>query len=330
MTTTWSLNSTSTLNGAPPVRKNTPSAIFSKSVRAGDGGAGPGSTRATVTVAAPFGCTSADGEVQRRMSTLALHDTGRKPHTAVVLVVGEDDLNGHAAEDAVGRGRLDALHQVLIVDVGAERASASFERDHLDGASSRGAAGHRGRPARKGGLQEAVRRHPDWDDAGFGAAVTDERLHHIARNGAHATLTRRRIERARAAAAWRELDVASDGLLAHRRPGVVDRGDILRELEPRPRPAGRSRLAKQERRAGAGVLDRLQTRDAHRLRRRLDDRRDDGRGSCAQRASDSPLARNAAATSSSLLMSTSSWRWLVPGASRARTGTSRSAGRPDR
>ncbi len=58
MTTTWSLNSTSTLNGAPPVRKNTPSAIFSKSVRAGDGGAGPGSALATVTVAAPFGRTS--------------------------------------------------------------------------------------------------------------------------------------------------------------------------------------------------------------------------------------------------------------------------------
>ena len=111
------------------------------------------------------------------------------------------------------------------------------------------------RLVRDGTLEKAVRRHPDLQKTGISASVPDDTLNDVTRNRPHAALPCRWIERACASAAGREIDVAANGLLAHHRRHVIDRRDVFRQLEPRPRRTRSRRLPDGKARARSGVLD---------------------------------------------------------------------------
>ena len=160
------------------------------------------------------------------MAALRLDDVRRELHPAIVLVSGKDRPDCNISEDVVRKSRLDAFDEVLLVDDARHAVLADRHRDRAAIDVSLVAPGD---------LEESVRGQRDLNQPCIVAPVTNDVLNDLARNWSHAALTGRRIERTCASAPRREIHVAADCFLAHRGRGVVDAGDVLRQLESRPR-----------------------------------------------------------------------------------------------
>jgi hypothetical protein len=213
----------------------------------------------------------ADRHVERRMPALPLDDSGRKLHTAEILVVRIGRVDDHVAEDRVGNAGFDVLDQVPIVDDSAQRVLAERrERHGVEQSSADCCRVERG-GVRGGRLEKPVRRHPDLQQPDLGPCIANLCLGLLARNRPDAALTRCRIVWSRTTAVGRILDVYANELFAHRWRVVVDGGDVLGHLEARPWRARAWRLTQGKRGTCAGVLNRLQDGGAHRPGRSLDD-----------------------------------------------------------
>ena len=193
------------------------------------------------------------------MAALRLDDVRRELHPVIVLVSGKDRPDCNISEDVVRKSRLYAFDEVLLVDDARHAVLADRHRDRAAVDSSLVAPGD---------LEESVRGQRDLNQPRVVAPVTNDVLNHLARNWSHAALTGGRIERTCASASWREIHVAANRFLPHRRRSVVHGGDVLRQLESRPRCTRARRLPNSEARAGARILNGLEIRRAHGAHRR--------------------------------------------------------------
>ena len=163
MTMMWSRNST-TMLFAPPGTTQMPSEIFSGEI--GSGAGFPLSDgRRHLNRRRGIGLDVGHHQIEQRIPADSLKDVRREFHAAEILVVLEDGLDHHVAQDRVADPCFNPLDEVLIVQHAFELGLV--RRRHRDDRLLRAAHGFGGDGRIPGHrrLDEPVRRHPDLRQA---------------------------------------------------------------------------------------------------------------------------------------------------------------------